>query len=304
MGALFRMGALMALLALLGQAVAHAQEPVDLELALAVDVSGSIDDEEAQLQRDGYVAAFRDPGVIRAIEQGMLGRIAVAYYEWSGYGQIRVIVGWTLIENEKTAHAFASRLTLEPPRTVRRTSISSAIDFALPFFERNKFDGARRVVDVSGDGANNSGELVTDARDRVIAAGVTINGLPIMNGRLGPFGWPPIPDLDLYYENCVIGGPGAFLVVANGFGEFAEAVRRKLILEIAGRLDGAIFDVAHGDLTVRRGADHRSGPLGGARPAPGRGPESPFLMPAQVTAERIPPPCDIGERRMRAFEDN
>ncbi len=271
---------LLAIVAMLlpGQAL-RAQQAVDLELALAVDVSGSIDDEEAQLQRDGYVAAFRDPEVIRAIEQGMLGGIAVAYYEWAGYGQIRVIVGWTLIEDEKSAHAFAARLSLEPPRTVRRTSISSAIDFALPFFERNDFDGARHVVDVSGDGANNSGDLVTDARDRAIAAGVTINGLPIMNGRIGPFGWPPIPDLDLYYEHCVIGGPGAFLVVANGFGEFAEAVRRKLILEIAGEVPG--------------------GNLAGGRSA-----ANPMLLRAQVTAERIPPPCDIGERRMRAFEDN
>lgn len=265
--------AVLAGMALAGACVtgpAGAQEAVDLELALAVDVSGSIDAEEAQLQRDGYVAAFRDPEVIRAIEQGMLGRIAVAYYEWAGLSHVRVIVEWTLIEDATSAHAFAARLALQPPQTVRRTSISSAIDFAVPFFARNDFDGARHVVDVSGDGANNSGDLVTNARDRAMAAGVTINGLPIMNGRLGPFGWPPIPDLDLYYENCVIGGPGAFLVVANGFEEFAQAVRRKLILEIAGRT-----------------------------PADG-----PRIVPAQVTAERIPPPCDIGERRMRDFENN
>lgn len=249
---------------------AAAEQAVDLELALAVDVSGSIDAEEAQLQRDGYVAAFRDPQVIHAIESGMLGRIAVAYYEWAGFTHVRVIVGWTLVEDAATAHAFAAQLALEAPLTVRRTSISTAIEFAVPFFEDNGFDAARHVVDVSGDGANNSGDLVNNARDRAVAAGVTINGLPIMNGRPGPFGWPPIPDLDLYYEHCVIGGPGAFLVVANGFDEFAEAVRRKLILEIAGR-------------TPRDG---------------------PRIVPAQVTAERIPPPCDIGERRMRTYEDN
>ena len=248
----------------------HAAQPVDLELALAVDVSGSIDDEEAQLQRDGYVAAFRDPAVIRAIEQGMLGRIAVAYYEWAGFDRVRVIVDWTLIDDAKSAHAFAALLTLEPPRTVRRTSISSAIDFAVPFFERNDFDGTRRVVDVSGDGANNSGDLVTHARDRAVAAGATVNGLPIINGRPGPFGWPPIENLDLYYRDCVIGGPGAFLVVANSFEEFAEAVRRKLILEIAG-VD---------------------------EPAPAR------LIRAQLPPERIAPPCNIGELRIQGFDDN
>jgi len=249
---------------------ARAAQPVDLELALAVDVSGSIDEEEAQLQRDGYVAAFRDPAVIRAIEHGMLGRIAVSYYEWAGFERVRVIVDWTLVKDAASAHAFAGLLTLEPPRTVRRTSISSAIDFAVPYFERNAFDGTRRVVDVSGDGANNSGDLVTHARDRAVAAGVTVNGLPIINGRPGPFGWPPIKDLDLYYRDCVIGGPGALLVVANSFDEFAEAVRRKLILEIAG--------------------------TGTARPA--------RLIPAQLPPERIAPPCNIGELRIQGFDDN
>jgi len=255
-------------LAVASGAVADAAELVDLELALAVDVSGSIDEEEAQLQRDGYVAAFKDPAVIRAIEDGMLGRIAVAYYEWAGAGRVRVIVDWTVISDEKTADAFAGLLTLEPPRTVRRTSISSAIDFGVPYFERNDIEGTRRVIDVSGDGANNSGDLVTHARDRAVAKGVTINGLPIINGRPGPFGWPPIADLDLYYRDCVIGGPGAFLVVANSFDEFAEAVRRKLILEIAG-----IALV-------------------------------PRLIPAQLAPERRAPPCNIGELRIQGFDDN
>jgi hypothetical protein len=257
-------------LAVMYLGAADAAQPVDLELALAVDVSGSIDEEEAQLQRDGYVAAFQDPAVLRAIEHGMLGRIAVAYYEWAGSGRVRVIVDWTLVADAKSAHAFAGLLTLEPPRTVRRTSISSAIDFGVRYFERNDFDGTRRVVDVSGDGANNSGDLVTHARDRAVAAGVTVNGLPIINGRPGPFGWPPIEDLDLYYRDCVIGGPGAFLVVANSFQEFAEAVRRKLILEIAG--------------------------TNAASPA--------RLMPAQLPPERIAPPCNIGELRIQGFDDN
>jgi hypothetical protein len=264
------LGCLVPALAVVHLGSAHAAQPVDLELALAVDVSGSIDAEEAQLQRDGYVAAFRDSAVIRAIEHGMLGRIAVAYCEWAGFGRVRVIVDWTPVTDTASAHEFAGLLTLEPPRTVRRTSISSALEFGVPYFERNDFDGTRRVIDVSGDGANNSGHLVTHARDSAVSAGVTVNGLPIINGRPGPFGWPPIEDLDLYYRDCVIGGPGAFLIVANSFDEFAEAVRRKLILEIAGS------DAA----TPER------------------------LIPAQLAPERIGPPCNIGELYIQEFDDN
>lgn len=254
----------------LTSSVCIAQEtPVDLELALGIDVSGSVDDEEAALQRQGYVAAFRDPEVIRAIEHGILGRIAVAYYEWAGYGHMRIITDWTLIDGANSANAFADSLELNPPQTAYRTAISSAIDFAVTYFDANDFEGTRRVVDISGDGANNWGGSVTAARDRAVARGVTINGLPIVNDRPGPSGRPQLRNLDLYYENCVIGGPGAFIVVANSFAEFAEAVRRKLILEIAG------LPHVHEAELVR----------------------------TQFTTQRIAPPCNIGERRWE-YEDD
>ncbi len=252
-------------------APAKAQDrPVDLELALGIDVSGSVDPEEAILQRQGYIAAFRHPDVIRAIEQGMLGRIAVGYYEWAGYGHMRVISEWTEIGDEKSANAFADTLTLNPPRTAYRTAIAAAIDFAALWFDMNAFEGTRRVVDISGDGPNNWGGPVVRARERAVAQGVIINGLPIVNDRPSLSGRPQIPNLDLYYRDCVIGGPGAFIVVANTFEEFAAAVRKKLIIEIADRSPTAP--------KVR-------------------------LIPAQRTPDRVAPPCDIGERRWDDYED-
>ena len=212
-----------------------APESVDLELALAVDVSGSIDEQEAMLQREGYIAAFRHARVVEAIRRGRLGRIAVAYYEWAGFGHIRVIADWTLIHDRASAEAFAVRLARAPPERARRTAISDAIDFAVPYFERNEFLGQRKVIDISGDGPNNGGRFVTHARDAAVASGITINGLPIMNGRPLAKGTPRTPDLDIYYRDCVIGGLGAFIVVANELKDFAAAVLRKLILEIAGR---------------------------------------------------------------------
>ena len=255
---------------------AGAELPVDLELALGVDVSGSIDAEEARLQREGYIAAFRHPSLIRAIRAGILGQIAVAYFEWAGFGHMKVIAGWTIIGDKAGADGFAARLTGEPPETASRTAISDAIDFVVPFFDRNGFQGTRRVFDVSGDGPNNWGDLVTDSRDRAVASGITINGLPIMNDRPTRGGWPPMPNLDLYYRNCVIGGPGAFMVVANNFRDFATAVRRKLILEIAGIAPLGAPPIA------RNGGGH------GTRIAQSR-PGSPGV--------RIAPPCDEGERR-------
>ena len=221
-------------LSLLAAAPVAADQPVDLELALGIDVSGSVDDQEARLQRQGYIAAFRHPRVIAAIEGGILGRIAVVYYEWAGYGHMRIVADWTLVEDEASANASADLLTLNPPQTASRTAIASAIDFGVLWSSMNEFEGTRRAVDISGDGPNNWGETVTRARDRAVAAGVTINGLPIVNDRPGPSGRSQIADLDLYYRDCVIGGPGAFIVVANSFDEFAIAVLRKLITEIAG----------------------------------------------------------------------
>ena len=233
---MFRLG-IFAIAFAVAAAAARADELVDLELALGIDVSGSIDAEEAALQRQGYIAAFRHPDVIRAIESGMVGRIAVGYYEWAGYGHMRIVVDWTPIGDAKSAHGFADLLALNPPRQASRTAIASAIDFGVLWSGLNEFDGARRAVDISGDGPNNWGGKVTLARDRAVAAGVTINGLPIVNDRPGPSGRPQIRDLDLYYRDCVIGGPGAFVVVANSFAEFATAVRRKLIIEIANLAD-------------------------------------------------------------------
>ncbi|MEQ8196344.1 MAG: DUF1194 domain-containing protein [Rhodospirillales bacterium] len=213
---------------------AAAEQTVDLELALGVDVSGSIDEEEAALQRKGYIEAFRHPTVIRAIQSGYHRRIAVGYYEWAGYGHNKIIVNWTLIDGEKSAQAFADALTKTPPETASRTSLSGAIDFAAPWFDNNGFDGKRRVIDLSGDGPNNWGEPVTLARDKAVKKGITINGLPIINMRPSPFGTPQLPRLDLYFRDCVIGGRSAFIEAAKDFKDFGRAIRRKLILEISG----------------------------------------------------------------------
>lgn len=207
---------------------------VDLELFLAIDVSGSVDEQEAQLQRAGYVAAFLDPEVQEVITGGMLGRIAVSYTEWAGSHFVKPIVGWTLIESAEDAVAFATRLGESRPGWGTWTSISTIIDISVPTFGNNGYSGSRQVIDISGDGPNNDGRLVVGARDSAVADGFTINGLPIVNGRPGPFGYAQMANLDDYYEDCVIGGIGAFIVVAEGFDDFARAIKRKLVLEIAG----------------------------------------------------------------------
>jgi hypothetical protein len=207
---------------------------VDLELALAVDVSSSIDQEEALLQREGYVAALRHPEVVHAIERGPLGRIAVTYYEWAGDGNLRVVADWTVIRDAESAAAFADRIASSPLWTAPRTSIAGAIDFGVDGFSANGHRGNRQVIDISGDGPSNGMREVTAARDRAVYKGVTINGLAVVNGRADANGNLPLPDLDLYYQDCVVGGFGSFVVVANSFQEFGIAIRRKLISEIAG----------------------------------------------------------------------
>lgn len=269
---------LTALVGLTGQPLrAATKTPVDLVLAIGVDVSRSVDYEEGQLQRQGYIQAFRDPDVVAAIQTGMLGRIAVGYFEWAGDGLATVVRGWTLIENAADARAFADSLTESSPMPMRRTSISGAIDFAVPWLDSNDFEATRKVIDISGDGPNNSGGLVNEARDRAVAAGITINGLPIMDKGNGFYGRRfNIPNLDLYYGDCVIGGPGAFLVVAEDFQDFARAVRRKLILEIAG-------------MTPR--PEHRAG-------------RARIHLAQQIMpTPRVAPPCDIGEQIMRSRDD-
>lgn len=220
-----------------GGSAASAQEvPVDLELVLAVDVSGSIDGDEATQQREGYLAALPDPAVIQAIHSNFHGRIAVVYVEWASADYQRVVVDWTLIEDEKTAQAFTEALGEAPPLSARWTSISAAIDFAVPLFEANGYAGDRRVIDVSGDGPNNRGRAVTAARDAAVAKGIVINGLPILNDNPQPFDLPTPVEmvLDRYYTENVIGGPGSFVIPAQDFTDFRSAILSKLIREIAG----------------------------------------------------------------------
>ena len=206
---------------------------VDLELVLAVDVSGSIDSQEANLQRQGYVAAITNPLVISAIRSGATGRIALTYVEWAD-GYQETIVDWRQIDSLASAQAFAAALAGPPALNARRTSIGDALLFAAARFEGNGFDGGRRVIDVSGDGPNNSGRRVDWARNRVTARDITINGLPVINDRPNEFGLPSIEDLDRYYAECVVGGPGSFFIVAESFQDFANAILRKMLLEIAG----------------------------------------------------------------------
>lgn len=206
---------------------------VDVELVLAVDVSLSMSPAELAIQRDGYAAALRHEQVIRAIRDGVHGKIAVAYVEWAGHTVQHVVVPWSIISGPEEADAFAEKLTLHPPNSARRTSISGALAFAADLFAESGHRGMKRVVDISGDGPNNQGNLVVKARDALVAQGITINGLPLMTTG----GFSSIYDvsaLDDYYRDCVIGGPGAFLVPVNDWSQFPEAVRRKLVLELAG----------------------------------------------------------------------
>ena len=216
----------------LGTPPAHALE-VDLELVLAVDVSASVDEDEALLQRDGYVRALVDPRVVQAIENGPLGRIALTYVEWGGHLHQVTVVGWTVIDGAASARAFAETLARAPISAEVWTSISTAIDYSARLFDDNGLEGARRVIDVSGDGTNNRGRPEVEARDAAVAKGITINGLPIVNQRPNLGGGQPPKDLDKYYEAKVIGGPGAFMEVAEGFESFGEAILKKLIREIA-----------------------------------------------------------------------
>ncbi|HMR32542.1 MAG TPA: DUF1194 domain-containing protein [Geminicoccaceae bacterium] len=220
--------------------------PVDLELVLAVDVSGSVDGWEAQQQREGYVAAIADPAVVRAIGSNFHGRIAVTYVEWSGSEQQHVLMPWRVIGGAEDAATFASELAEQPVTRMMYTSISQAIDFSVPLFEQNGYAGDRRVIDVSGDGPNNRGRPLEEARAAALALGITINGLPILNDRPQPWAGPTPREmnLDRYYAEQVIGGPGSFTVVAEDFTAFKEAILTKLILEIADRGEGTVRIVA------------------------------------------------------------
>src|SRR5437763_4384648 len=212
-------------------------ETVDMLLVLAADVSRSIDDREFELQRKGYAAALADPHVLSAIVGGRHHGIAATFVEWSGAGDQNVVVDWTVIRDEEGAGAVAATMLSAPRSFLGRTSISAAIDFALERLAAAPVEGEKRVIDVSGDGTNNSGRAVTEARDQAVAAGVTINGLAIINTQANPgyaFHTQPPGGLPKYYEENVIGGPGAFLLQVENFDTFAESMTRKLVTEIAG----------------------------------------------------------------------
>ena len=219
---------LMSLTAGAGIAAPAAQE-VDVELVLAVDVSGSMDLEEAQVQRAGYVDALRHPDFINAVRDGLTGRIAISYFEWAGTIRDSSLVPWQIISGPQDANAFAAQLEARPIATRRGTSISSAIVYGTKLFDGNTYTGMRRVIDISGDGPNNFGPPVTPARDAATALGIIINGLAIMIRPSAAYG-----SLDDYYSNCVIGGPGAFVLPVQEPEDFAIAIRRKLILEVSG----------------------------------------------------------------------
>ena len=209
--------------------------PVDVELVIAVDISYSMDPEEQALQREGYIKALISREFMQALRQGMHGKIAITYFEWAGYSDQRVVVPWRLIEGPESADAFVGEIADAPYRRASRTSISGAIEYGSRLFEGNGYRGSRRVIDISGDGANNNGQLVAVARDEALDKGITINGLPIMLKRPN-VGSMDIDNLDVYYEDCVIGGPGAFVIPIAEREKFIEATRNKLILEVAGRV--------------------------------------------------------------------
>lgn len=215
---------------------AAAQEVVDVELVLAADGSGSIDDDELRLQRQGYAEAVMSAEVQNAIASGIHGRVAIAYVEWGGPASQHTIVDWTIVEDAASAERFGSALVAAPRAAYGYNSISAAIDYSVHKIETNDIQSLRRVIDVSGDGPNIGGRPVTAARDEAVARGIVINALLI--DRPGGMSLAMDgPSLKRHYERDVTGGPGAFVVVADGTTTFADAVRRKMILEIAS--DGA-----------------------------------------------------------------
>jgi len=206
---------------------------VDAELVLAVDVSYSMDPEEQALQRDGYKAALMSAPFLNAVREGVHGRVAITYLEWAGTHHHQVVVPWRVIEGPESADAFVAELDRTPPMRASRTSISGALLMGAELFKSSGYRGMRRVIDVSGDGVNNNGARVDGARDEVLAQGIVINGLPIML-RQPNIGWMDVAELDVYYEDCVIGGPGAFVIPVRSLDQFRNAIRTKLVLEIAG----------------------------------------------------------------------
>jgi uncharacterized protein YbaA (DUF1428 family) len=210
------------------------QDPVvDVELILAVDVSYSMDMEELAIQREGYAQAIVSKDFLAALKTGPTGKIAVTYFEWAASSDQKVIIPWRVIDGPESADAVAAEIMKTPIRRASRTSISGAINFAMPLFDENQLHGLRRVIDISGDGPNNNGSPVTIARDAAVEKGIVINGLPIM-AKEPSYSTMDIENLDLYYEDCVIGGPGSFVVTIKERDKFKEAIRTKLVMEVAG----------------------------------------------------------------------
>jgi hypothetical protein len=254
-------------LAIMARPPIHAQATgpeVDVALVLAVDISFSMDIDELALQRDGYVQAIRSAQVKQAIAKGSVGKIAVTFVEWAGLQAQYVVIPWTILDSPQAAEAFAEKLAEAPTRRGRRTSVSGAIDLGVKMLAESGVTPLKKVIDISGDGPNNEGRPVTEARADALAKGISINGLPIM---LKPPGYFDIADLDLYYEDCVIGGPGAFSIAIREKSQFVEAVRTKLVLEMA--LAPVVPPISGG----------------------------PQVVPAQARTPRVS--CMIGERQWR-----
>jgi Protein of unknown function (DUF1194) len=227
---LTRLVAGIALMTMIWSPEARAQTEVDLALVVAVDISFSMDTDEQALQREGFAEAFRSRAVHDAIRSGALGRIAVTYMEWAGATDQKTIVPWTILDNPEGLMSFADRIASTPLSRAQRTSISAAIDFGVRLFDGNGILANRRVIDVSGDGPNNQGRGVEEARNDAVAKGITVNGLPIM---LRKPGYLDIAELDTYYKDCVIGGQGAFMVPVRERDQFVNAIKTKILLEIA-----------------------------------------------------------------------
>ncbi len=241
---------------------AQAATEVDVALVLAVDVSRSMDPDEQELQRQGFVEAFRSPLVHDAVRGGMLGRIIVTYMEWSGASDQKVVVPWTVIDGPGSANAFSDRLAEAPIGRIFQTSISGAIDFSSRLLDETGVEPLRKVIDVSGDGPNSSGRTPTLARDEAVAKGITINGLPIMLKR--PTGFGDMENLDQYYRDCVIGGAGAFLVPVRERQHFADAIKTKILREIVGLPPEPTIQHAQAEVRIdchsRQGRGYNFGP--------------------------------------------
>jgi len=217
-------------------AVAEDTKPaVDVELILAVDVSYSMDMDELAIQREGYAQAIISKEFLQALKSGPSGKIAVTYFEWAASSDQKIIIPWRLIDGPETADAVANEIMKTPIRRASRTSISGAIYFAMPLFDEDPYHGLRRVIDISGDGPNNNGAPVAGARDEALSKGIVINGLPIMV-KEPSYSTMDIDNLDWYYEDCVVGGPGSFVVPIKDREKFKEAIRTKLLLEVADRV--------------------------------------------------------------------